>query len=57
MEKPIKTIHICTSCGEGYRKKDFDLCPFCGYGSSTTPKVWKPNKYQKKEFIKKMRKS
>ena len=51
----IKKAYHCSYCGEPYRKQDFALCPFCGAdGGGTTPKVWKPNKYQKKEFIKKM---
>lgn len=56
MDKPVKTIHICTSCGGGYRKRDFDLCPHCGSdGGGITTRPWKPNKHQKKEFIKKMK--
>lgn len=47
--------HKCLGCGETYRKQDFDVCPFCGgNGGGVTPKVWRPTKHQKKEFIKKI---
>ena len=46
--------HTCTICDKPYRKADFTLCPHCGGdGGGVTPKGWKPNKDQKKEFIKK----
>ena len=52
MKKP--TSHTCTICLKPYRKQDFSLCPHCGGdGGGFTPKVWKPSKNQKKEFIKK----
>lgn len=52
----IKKAHHCSSCGEPYRKADYSLCPFCGSdGGGITTRTWKPNKYQKKEFIKKMK--
>ena len=54
--KPIKKANHCISCGEPYRKGDFALCPFCGSdGGNITTKSWKPNKYQRKEFAKKMK--
>lgn len=51
MKKP--NSHHCTYCNKPYRKQDFTVCPHCGGdGGGVTPKVWKPNKQQKKEFIK-----
>lgn len=44
----------CPSCGESYRKQDFDVCPHCGTGSSITPKIWRPTKRMKKEYAKKI---
>ncbi len=50
--------HACTICFKPYRKQDYTVCPYCGGdGGGTTPKVWKPNKHQKKEFIKKQNQS
>ena len=52
MNKP--NTHKCTYCNKQYRKQDFTVCPHCGGdGGGITPKVWKPSKRQKKEFIKK----
>lgn len=52
--KKQNNAHQCTYCNEYYRKQDFTICPHCGGdGGNTTTKVWKPNKHQKKEFIKK----
>lgn len=53
--KPKGNEHICTSCEKPYRKADYAVCPHCGGdGGGTTPRVWKPNKHQRKEYAKKM---
>lgn len=54
MAKKSSPSHQCTYCNAVYSKKDFSLCPYCGAdGGAVTPKVWKPNKGQRKEFAKK----
>lgn len=56
MNPKPKPAHECPACGQAYSKRDFDICPHCGGdGGGRTPKVWKPNKHQKKAFIKKMK--
>ena len=49
-----KPAHECTLCGQGYRKQDFNFCPFCGGdGGGIMAKGWKPSKREKKAFMKK----
>ena len=55
-DNKIKKAYHCISCGEPYRKQDFALCPFCGGdGGGVLTKSWKPNKYQRKAYSKKMK--